>query len=449
MEVSQSAEWREYLEQNKKSQRHAEAVGRIIPSGSSRSLLRHPPFPFFVNKASGISSVDLDGNERLDFHNNYTTLVHGHGHPEILAAVNEQIPNGTSFSAPVVQESRLVDILTERIGSVDQVVFNNSGTEAVIVALRIARAVTGRQLIGKFEGGYHGSSDFVMVGGHDIPQLGDPVKVSKPKVDMAGLPNAASEQVILIKYNDVEAVKEAVERYGDEMAAIIFEPMMFAGGVVPAEPDFIKVLREETERKGIILICDEVVTLRHAVGGAQGYYGLDPDLTTMAKTIGGGFPVGAVGGKREYMKCLNDHAAGGTVANLGTFSANPISVTAGAAAMELLDEAAIARINDLGDKARVGLQTLIDKHQVKAQVSGAGSLFQIHWTTEPITDARASMSGDPDLVLLSFMGMCNRGVQLSMRGNAALSTPMTEDTINTMLDAFDDTVASMKAEEFC
>ena len=449
MDISKSSEWQTYLDQNEKSRRHAEKVGKVIPSGSSRSLLRHPPFPFFVDSAAGISSTDLDGNERLDFHNNYTTLIHGHGHPEILAAVEEQLPKGTSFSAPVVQESRLVEILTERIPGVEQVVFNNSGTEAVMVALRIARAVTGRQLIGKFEGGYHGSSDFVMVGGHEIPALGDPVKVSTPKVDMAGLPDAVTEQVVLIKYNDADAVREAVAKFGDELAAIIVEPILFAGGVVPAQADFLAVLREETKRKGIVLICDEVVTLRHAIGGAQGYYGLDPDLTTMAKTIGGGFPIGAVGGKREFMQCLNDSAAGGTVANLGTFSANPLSVTAGATAMNLLDEAAIAHINHLGDVAREGLRSIIDAHNVQARVTGDGSLFQIHWTEHEVSDARGSMSGDPDLVLLSFIGLCNRGVQLSMRGNAALSTPMTQQTIDTMLSAFDDTVKSLRNEGFC
>ena len=258
-----------------------------------------------------------------------------------------------------------------------------------------------------------------------------------------------TEQVILIKYNDVDAIKEAVASYGDELAAIILEPIQFAGGVIPAEPEFLAVLREETKRHGIVLICDEVVTLRHAIGGAQGYYGLDPDLTTMAKTIGGGFPIGAVGGKREFMQCMNDSAAGGTVANLGTFSANPISVTAGAVAMNLLDEAAIAHINHLGDVARHGLRSIIDSRNVQAQVTGDGSLFQIHWTAHTVCDARAAMSGNPDLVLLSFLGMCNRGVQLSMRGNAALSTPMTEQTIDTMLNAFDDTLKSLQREGYC
>lgn len=449
MDITKSTEWRRYLKQNENSRRHAEKVGKIVPSGSSRSLLRHPPFPFFVEQASGITSIDLDGNERLDFHNNYTTLVHGHGHPQILEAVKQQLPKGTSYSSPVVQEARLVEILSNRISSVEQVVFNNSGTEAVMVALRIARAATGKQLIGKFEGGYHGSSDFVMVGGHEVPALDDPVKVSKPKPDMAGLPDAVTDQVVLIKYNDSEAVKEAVARYGDEMAAIIIEPILFAGGVIPAELSFLKTLREETARKGIVLICDEVVTLRQAVGGAQAYYGIEPDLTTMAKTIGGGFPIGAVGGKREFMQCLNDVALGGTVANLGTFSANPMSVTAGAVAMELLDEAAIAHLDNLGSKARGGLQEVIAKHGIAAQVSGSGSLFQIHWTDAPMTDARASHSGNPELVLLSFIGMCNRGVQLSMRGNAALSTPMTEATIDVMLNAFDDTVLGMQAEGYC
>ena len=449
MDVTQSPEWQTYLQQNDSSRRYAEKVGQVIPSGTSRSLLRHPPFPFFVDSAAGISSTDLDGNERLDFHNNYTTLIHGHGHPEIMAAVEKQLPKGTSYSAPVVQEARLAEILTQRINSVEQVVFNNSGTEAVMVALRIARAVTGRQLIGKFEGGYHGSSDFVMVGGHGLPAVDDPVKVSKPIADVAGLPSAATDDVVLIKYNDVAAVDEAIARYGNELAAVIVEPILGAGGVIPAQADFLRVLREQTERAGIVLVCDEVITLRHAVGGAQGYYGLEPDLTTMAKTIGGGFPIGAVGGKREFMACLDDPAKGGTVANLGTFSANPMSVTAGAVAMELLDEAAIAHVNELGEFARQGLRNTIAEYDLPAQVSGAGSLFQVHWTKAPLDDARGVATASESLNLLTFLGLCNRGVQLSMRGIGALSTPMQRSHINELVEAFGDTVTSMRREGFC
>lgn len=449
MEVQESSEWQRYCRANDASRRHAEQVQKVIPSGTSRSLLRHPPFPFFVAEAQGVSSRDLDGNERLDFHNNYTTLIHGHGHPHILASIAEQIPKGTTYSAPVLQEERLASLLCERIKSVDQVVFNNSGTEAVMMALRIARAVTGRQMIGKFEGGYHGASDFMMVGGHELPTVDDPVRVSAPTADTAGLPDSALEQVILIRFNDPQAVTEAVEKYGSKLAAIIVEPVQAAGGVIPAEREFLDVLRAETARAGIILICDEVITLRHAVGGAQGYYGLEPDITTMAKIIGGGFPIGAVGGRREIMQCLEAPERGGTVANLGTFSANPMSVTAGAAALELLDEAAIAHVNALGEMARTGLRKLLRKLDLPAQVTGSGSMFQVHWTRVPLSNARGTVSADATLNLLTFLGLCNRGVQLSMRGIAALSTPMTVQHINTFLAAFEETVEGFRREGFC
>ncbi|MBX9609743.1 MAG: aspartate aminotransferase family protein [Gammaproteobacteria bacterium] len=446
MNVEHSTPWRTYLAQNPRSRAHAARAGQYVPAGTSRSLLRHPPFPFYVDRAQGIRSVDLDGNERLDFHNNYTALAHGHGHPQVMAAVERQLARGTTYSAPGAQEFALAEHLCARIASVEQVVFNNSGTEAVMVALRIARAVTGRNRIAKFEGGYHGSTDFVMVGGHGLPAPNDPVRVTTPHADVGGLPAAATEDVVLVRFNDPEAVREAVARFGPDLAAFIVEPIQGAGGVIPATPEFLRVLREETRRAGILLICDEVVTLRHAVGGAQGYYGLDPDLTTMAKIIGGGFPVGAVGGRRAVMRCLE---ADGPVANLGTFSANPMTMAAGLAAMELLDEAAIARLNALGERARDGLRQVIASHDLPAQVAGAGSLFQVHWTRAPLTDARAVETADATLNLLTFLGLCNRGVQLSMRGIGALSTPMGEEDVDALVAAFDDTIKELRADGWC
>jgi glutamate-1-semialdehyde 2,1-aminomutase len=446
VELRESSLYRAFVAQNAKSREHADRVRERIPTGTSRSLLRHPPFPFYVDRAQGIHSSDLDGNQRIDFHNNYTTMIHGHGHPRIQAAVQRQLELGTSYSAPGVQEYELVELLCRRINSVEQVVFNNSGTEAVLLALRIARALTGRNRIGKFEGGYHGFSDFVMVGGHELPEPDDPVKVSVPTADVGGLPAAASDDVVLIRYNDPEAVREAVARYGGELAAIIVEPILGGGGMIPAQAEFLAVLRAETERAGIVLICDEVITLRHAYGGAQGHYGLEPDLTTMAKTIGGGFPIGAVGGPRDVMRVLGDPEEGGTVANLGTFSANPISITAGLEAMRLMDEAAIAHVNELGERACKGLSACLEAHGAPAQVSGAGSLFQVHWTEAPLNDARGAATADSTQNLLTFLGLCNRGVQLSMRGTGAMSTPMRTGDVDLLIAAFDETLQEMKGE---
>ena len=446
MNVEQSAVYRRYVEANPNSARHAERARQHVPTGTSRALLRHAPFPFYTASGAGVHTVDLDGNRRLDFHGNYTAMIHGHADPDIQAAVLSRLPAGTAYSSPSTDEAALAALLCDRVASVEQVVFNNSGSEAVMVALRAARATTGRNRIGRFEGGYHGSSDFMLVGGHHLPASDDPVLVSIPQPDLGGVPRAASQDVVLIRYNSPEAVVEAVRRYGHELAAIIVEPLLGAGGVIPAEPEFLQVLRAETRRAGIVLVCDEVITLRQAVGGAQSLHALEPDLTTMAKIIGGGFPIGAVGGKREFMRCFEEPERGGTTANLGTFSANAISVTAGLAAMQKLDADAIARLDALGAATRAELRRVLAARAPAAQVSGAGSLFQIHWTRAPLRDARAAESGDPALKLLTYLGLCNRGIHLSARGMGALSTPMTETHVDHLAGALDETLCELAAE---
>lgn len=446
MKVVDSSIFKTFVHSNAASRAHAERASRYVPTGTSRALLRHAPFAAYTSSASGVETIDLDGNRRIDFHGNYTALIHGHAHPAINEAVLTQLPKGTAYSAPPMQEYALAEHLCARIPSIEQVVFNNSGSEAVMIALRAARALTGRNKIAKFEGAYHGSSDFVMVGGHDLPALDDPCHLSEPKPDVGGLPNAATEDVILMRYNDPEAVRAAIRKAEGELAALIIEPMLGAGGLIPAEPEFLAVVRAETARAGVVLICDEVITLRQAYGGAQQHYGLDPDLTTMAKIIGGGFPIGAVGGKRDFMRVFEDPSAGGSVANLGTFSANPISTTAGLAAMTLLDVECLAALNDLGDYARGQLTKIIEGRGLAAQISGAGSLFQIHWTRRPLRDTHGVETANPGLKLLTFLGLCNRGIQVSMRGMCALSTPMTNDHVDTLVAAFDDVVNSLESE---
>ena len=447
-DISISKAFKDYISMNPNSQRYARQASEFIPSGLSRGLLRHPPFPFYTASGDGAWTTDIDNNRRLDFHGNYTAQIHGHGHPEIVAAVSDQVVHGTSYPAPPVHEMPLAEHLCDRVPSVQKVVFNCSGSEAVMVAVRVARAHTGRNRIGLFEGCYHGSTDGVLVGGHDLPSPGSSRVVTTPKPVMAGLPISATEDAVLIRYNDSEAVIEAVEKYGDQLAAILVEPIQGAAGMIPAEPEFIRTIRTETERRGIVMICDEVISLRQAVGGTQSFMGISPDLTTMAKIIGGGFPIGAVGGKNEFMSRLNAPEDGGIVANLGTYSANPVSTRAGLVGMELLDEAAIAKINHQGQMARDGLAAIIEKHAVPAQVTGTGSLFMIHWTTDQIRDARVTERANPDLGMLTYIGMGNRGIQLSMRGLACLSTPMIDQDIEALISAFEDTVCELKQENW-
>ncbi|MGD9600371.1 MAG: aspartate aminotransferase family protein [Gammaproteobacteria bacterium] len=446
MNIEDSALYREFVTRNAASRAHAERVRRVVPTGTSRALLRHPPFPFFTVRAAGAHSWDLDGNRRIDFHNNYTAMLHGHAHPAITDVVARQLTGGSAYSTPSVQEEALAALLCERVPALDQVVFNNSGTEAVMVALRAARALTGRHRIGKFEGAYHGSSDFVMVGGHGLPAPDDPRRVTVPLPDIGGLPPAATADVLLIRYNDPEAVRAAVQRHGHELATIIVEPVLGAGGVIPAEREFLQVLRAETARAGIVLICDEVITLRQSAGGAQAEYGIAPDLTTMAKIIGGGFPIGAVGGRRDCMRVFEDPSIGGTVANLGTFSGNAVSVAAGFAAMALFDADAANALNGLGASLRERLTNVLARHGAAAQVTGAGSLFQIHWTRTRLRDARGAERGDPTLRLLTFLGLANRGIHISARGMGCLSTPMTSADLDAFAGALDDTLIAMLAE---
>jgi len=446
--IDTSKAFKDYARMNQKSQNHAMRARTVIPSGLSRGLLRHSPFPFYTVSGSGAWTEDLDGNRRLDVHGNYTAQIHGHAHPDIITAVNKQLPKGTAYPTPPVQEAALAELLCGRIPGVQKAVFNNSGSEAVMVAIRVARAHTGRNRIGLFEGCYHGSSDAVLVGGQGLPMPEDPVRVSRPAADMAGLPLAVTTDAVLMRYNDPQAVIEAVEQYGDELAAILLEPVLFAGGVIPAQAEFINTIREETKRRGIVMICDEVVTLRQAVGGAQAYFGIVPDLTTMGKIIGGGFPVGSVGGLNEFMCNLNAPEDGGTVANLGTFSANPISMHAGLLGMKLLDEAAIAKLNRLGKMTRNGLVASIEKHHAPAQVTGTGSLFCIHWTTTPVREARVAERASSELALLTYIGLSNRGVHTSARGVSCLSTPMEKDDIERVVMAFEDTLDELQGESW-
>lgn len=437
---------RAYIDANRCSQVHAERARRQIPAGASRSLLKHVPFPFYITRSGGIYATDIDGNCRIDFNNNYSSLVHGHAHPQVLAAVRDQLDQGSAYSAPGSLEAELAALLTGRVGSVDHVIFVNSGTEAVMAALRAARAYTGRNRIAKFEGGYHGWSDFVALGGHHLPAPDDDRLIGRAQADGAGLPAAATEDVILVRYNSSAAVDALIERHGAELAAVIVEPMLGSGGMIPGQPEFLAKLRAATRDAGIVLICDEVVTLRLSPGGAQALYRLEPDLTTMAKIIGGGFPIGALGGHRDIMRTYAEPEQGGRIASMGTFNANPISIRAGLAAMHLLDDAAIAHINDLGERIRRGLAALIECHRAPAQVSGLGSLFQLHWTRAPLDDARASQQADRQLALLTFIGLANRGVQLSMRCSGSVSTPMAAADIDRLLGAFDEVLGELKRE---
>jgi glutamate-1-semialdehyde 2,1-aminomutase len=360
-----------------------------LPGGSSRATIFTPPVPPYAVRGSGFTLVDADGHEVIDLQGNQTTLVHGNAHPAIVRAVAEAAADGTSFGLPTAAEVELASLLVDRIACVERIRFANSGTEAVMLALRVARAYTGRSKILRFTGAYHGTYDDVL------------------DVDARGVPSSVWESVVTVPFGDEDAFRAAIS---EDLACVLVDLMPNRIGLVPASESFAHLVREETAARGVLLVVDEVITFRLATGGLHSLYGISPDLVTLGKTIGGGLPVGAYGGRADVM-AVTDPREDGAVELGGTFNANPLTMRAGLTAMRLLDGHAIARINRLGDTLRAVLTTR------GSTVNGHGSLLRI-------------AAEDP----LDFWWRLYRdGVLIARGGLAAISTPMDESTIDEIL----------------
>ncbi|MCH8225826.1 MAG: aspartate aminotransferase family protein, partial [Chloroflexi bacterium] len=326
-----------YLEMTPNSKSRWEEAAKYLPGGDSRHSIFWEPYPIFVTSASGCHVVDADGVDRLDFINTMTTLILGHAAPPVMEAVQEQLGKGVAYNAPNEHQIRLAKLLCQRIPSFDLVRFTNSGTEATLNTIRAARAFTGKNRFVKVEGGYHGTHDAVTISVRVDPDTaGDPLR-PKAVPNSAGLAAGVEDQVTIIPFNETEAALRILEENKDELAAVIVEPVMGSVGMVPASAEYLTMLRDFTKANGIVLIFDEVISFRVAPGGSQQYYGITPDLTALGKIIGGGFPVGAFGGREDIME-LYDPTKGAKVSHAGTFNANPITMLAGAVTLEQLTD---------------------------------------------------------------------------------------------------------------
>src|SRR5512133_2306073 len=303
--MADSEKGNRYLEPDSRSFRFYQRATGVMPGGNSRGTVYTPPYPMYVERGYGCRVVDVEGQERVDFINNLTSLVLGHAHPKVVEAVGSQIQRGSAFSWPTESEVRLAEILTSRVPSVERVRFTNSGTEAVMTAVKGARAYTGRPKIAKFEGCYHGAYDYVEVSLDPTPEAGGDPKAPLPVLySPAASPNILQD-VVVLPFNDLAATEAILERNRDSVAAVIVDPMPNRAGLIPAKPGFLPALREITRRLGMLLIADEVITFRLGFGGAQGLFGFGADLTTFGKVIGGGYPVGGVGGSAEVMSVFD------------------------------------------------------------------------------------------------------------------------------------------------
>ena len=434
-----------YKERTPKSWALHQRALRSMPEGDTRSAVYFQPYPAYIGRGEGCHVVDVDGNRYIDHLNNYTVQIHGHDHPVIREAAVRQLESGTSFGAPHEKQLALADILCRRVPSLQQVRFCNSGTEATMFAIRAARTFTGRSLLLKMEGIYNGSHE--NVGASVFPSLKQAGGFDSPeRVPFGpGIPSGVLEHIVVAPFNRLEATEKIIEAHKHDLAAVIVEPVMTAAGVIPADPEYLEFLRSITSKIGALLIFDEVVTLRLRPGGAQEMYGITPDLTAMGKFIGGGMPVGAFGGRADIMAQFSPKTGG--LSHSGTFNGHPVTMAAGVAAMNLLDEKSIERINRLGDLMRTKINTQVfDALGVRAQVKGVGSISIVHYTDQPVNnyrDARQAMEAAGSLYELVHLSNTNNGIWIAERGEYALSTPMDEAIIDQTVEVFKKTYSGL------
>jgi glutamate-1-semialdehyde 2,1-aminomutase len=419
-----------------------------LPGGNTRTTVFMKPFPIYAARGEGCRVWDVDGNEFIDCINNFTSLIHGHAHPSLIEAATRQLSVGSAFGLPTESEIDLAELLVSRLPSVEQVRFANSGTEAVMMALKAARAFTGRPKIAKCEGAYHGSYDYAEVSLDPPPDAwgrNAPVSVAYAK----GTPDNVLADVVTIPFNDTEAAVSLIREHGSELACVLVDPMPNRAGLAPADKAYLNALREVTREVGALLVFDEVITFRLGYSGAQGLWGIDPDLTTLGKIIGGGFPVGAIAGGKEVMSVFDPRWGKPALPHGGTFSANPVTMRAGLAAMQLLDEAAFTRLNVIGEAVREGINVAFRRNGVPGGTVGLGSLLKIHFADRPIRDYRSAYMTEQETKRQAVfnLGLLNRGVLAASYGLMALSTPMTDANVDTIVAAASDALAEVSASE--
>jgi glutamate-1-semialdehyde 2,1-aminomutase len=381
---------------------------KVIPGGVNspvRACRSVGAKPVFIQRAEGSRVFDADGNAYLDYVGSWGPMILGHRHPDVIAAIQGVLERGTSFGAPTDLEIELAEMVIEAVPSVEMVRMVNSGTEATMSAIRLARAVTGRDLLIKFDGCYHGHADTLLVeAGSGVATLGIP--------GSPGVPNAFVENTLSLPYNDAERVTDVVSRKGDNIAAIIVEPVAGNMGLVPPEPGFLETLRALTQDHGIILIFDEVMTgFRVAYGGAQAIYDLMPDLTCMGKVIGGGLPVGAYGGRKEIMKRV---APEGPVYQAGTLSGNPLAMAAGIATLKCLQQAGYYEtLEARSAMLEAGLREAVGKAGLPAVTGRVGSMMGLFFTEKRVSNFAEAKTSDLTIFAKYFKGMLERGIYLA------------------------------------
>jgi len=392
-----------YIQRTAKSKRLFERANKVLPAGVSYGIRALPPYPFYIDHAKGVKLFDVDGNVYTDYWVGHGALILGHAHDKIIEAVEKQLPLGTHYGFSHVKEIELAERITKYVPSAEMVRYTNSGTEANMYAIRLARAYTGRKKILKMEGGWHGGYDALHA------------YVSRPygRLESAGLNTKAIEDTMAVPFNDLDAAEEIARQ--NNLACIIVEPVMGAAGFITPEPGYLEGLRELCTDTDTLLIFDEVITgFRLGLGGAQEYYDVTPDLTILGKVVGGGFPIGVFCGPEEIMTLLDHNKYPDPEkrsAHGGTFTGNPVTMTAGCATVDALKDRTVYRhINALGEKMRTGLQEIFDASKHPASVTGVGSTFAVHFQDEAPKSAGDTARNDLETTKAYFRYMLEHGI---------------------------------------
>ena len=424
-----------YFAATPKSRELADIARDYLPDGVSRTGLVFSHYPPFIERAEGQFLYDVDGNKILDMANGFSSLPLGHSHPKIIEAIKGQIDKGLGHGLMSEPELKLASLIKKRIPSMEKLRFTASGTEATMFAMRVARAFSGKTTFARMEGSYHGLHDMMCTGmGANLGQAwpgteNDPVS--------NGVPLSTREEVAYLPYNDLEGCANVLAEHASDLAAVIVEPFMGAGGGIPTEPGFLAGLRDLCDRHGALLIFDEMISIGMSIHGAQGYYNVTPDLTACGKLVGGGMPMGVFGGRADLMALCEGAGNAPSVLHTGTWNAHPVAMAAGIAQLEQLTPVQYDYLGEVGDYLRASVQALASARGVSMQVTGVQHFSAFHYTHDPVRNYRAAQQSDGALAWRVGFSLLSQGFHVPGGSRTNLSTAITRADIDGFVAALD------------
>lgn len=415
-----------------------ERAKRVFIDGTSRVTIERDPVPRYVERGEGAYLVDVDGRRFLDLNANFTTLIHGHGFGPVIEAVKRQLESGSCFANPTLHEIALAELICGRVPGIESVRFVNTGSEAVLFAIKAARAYTGRPGIAKIEGAYHGNYDWVEVSQASTPDNWGDADAPNSTSYYRGMPASVIGDVVTLRFNDAAGSARLIDDNADRLAAIVLDPMPSRAGLIPPTREFLDAVSQVARAHNIVVIADEVLNFRQGYHGASARHGLKPDLFALGKIIGGGLPIGAIAGNRDVMGVFDAGGRRPMLPQGGTFSANPLSMVAGLAAMRALDRPAFDHLEQLGERLREKLRHAIERAGAPFQVTGVASLFRIHPTAKPLREFRDTAMRPAEAKVMHELtrSFAEAGVILPNAAAACLSTPMTNADVDLVADVF-------------